>query len=713
MRKKSFGRLSGLGRKAGVIVLLSAASAVSSGAYAQQDGYNDKRSYESSRSSYGTTEDPETFELNPVVVTGTGTVQRLKNSPAPVQIITAGEIKKAGISDIQQALTMMVPSISFRPNAMGSYLMMNGLSNKHILILVNGRKLTGDISGNIDLGQIDLSRVSRIEVLGGAASSLYGSDAIGGVINLITNDPKETVSFTSSSSYTRKNQFDQSLGLDIAQGKTGSYTSFKFSHSDGWQNNRFTEGSDGLTETLAPLSIGFNSRNLSQKFTFDASERLSFYINGSYYNKILDRPVTRDDIAGGSKYNTAYEGYNWGAGALYKLSEKNSLQFDYSGSDYKSRYKYLVESGEYLPGDYALTKAQKNEEAELKGIFGFAENNTTVIGASFRKETLGRPDSDLDKSVSTASAYVQHEIKFLDHFTAIAGVRLDSHKETGTRLTPKTAIMYSAGNFNARATYAAGFRSPGIDELYYHMFKKDHGSKTTITLGNPDLSPEKSNYYSLNAEYRSDKFSISVTGYINKVKDMVTYKSTSFSKLDPERQEALRAEFPEIEDLSSTKNLSVKEYFNFEEAKIKGVEINLSARILPELTLSGNYAWAYGRGLNSDGTWQNIERSIRNTATITGNWAHSWKSYTFNVNLSARMQGKVLYPSDADGNAPGYGVWNITTRHTFDCFNRFTVEPGIGMENIFNRKDNRPLNKNFALYSPGRSITLSLILKIK
>lgn len=101
--------------------------------------------------------------------------------------------------------------------------MMNGLSNKHVLILVNGRKVTGDITGNIDLNQIDMTRVKRIEVLNGAASSLYGSDAIGGVINIITNEPKDVVAFSSNSSYTRKNQFSQGLNLDIAQGKI-SYT---------------------------------------------------------------------------------------------------------------------------------------------------------------------------------------------------------------------------------------------------------------------------------------------------------------------------------------------------------------------------------------------------------------------------------------------------------------------------------------------------------
>ena len=84
-----------------------------------------------------------------------------------------------------------------------------------------------------------------------------------------------------------------------------------------------------------------------------------------------------------------------------------------------------------------------------------------------------------------------------------------------------------------------------------------------------------------------------------------------------------------------------------------------------------------------------------------------------NLHLNGRLQSKVYYPGDADGNAPGYGIWNLNTRHTFDGFRNFVIEPGIGIDNIFNKKDNRPLNKNFALYSPGRSVVISLALRLK
>ena len=144
---------------------------------------------------------------------------------------------------------------------MGSYLMMNGLSNKYVLILINGRKVTGDISGNIDISQIDMSRVKRIEVLNGAASSLYGSDAIAGVINIITNQPKDEISFTTNSRYTRKNQFSQGLNLDIAKGKLASYTAYKYDHSDGWQNSGLTvDKNDDLVETLDQLFSAIHLR---------------------------------------------------------------------------------------------------------------------------------------------------------------------------------------------------------------------------------------------------------------------------------------------------------------------------------------------------------------------------------------------------------------------------------------------------------------------
>ena len=651
------------------------------------------------------------YELNPVVVTGTGVHQRLKNTPVPVEVISGSDMRNAGLNDLQEALTMMVPTLSFQPNSMGSYLRLNGLSNNHVLILVNGRKLVGDISGNVDLGQIDMNLVKRIEVLNGAASTLYGSDAVGGVINIIMEQPGDVSEFSSNSRYTSKNRFDQGLSLKLRAGKVGSLTSYNYQHSDGWQNSPFSEDGDELVRDIDQLSLGYTNNTLSQRFTYDPNERLSFYADGTYYNRLLDRPVEREGVSGGWKYNTFNESYSWSAGGTYKLGTLGSIKFDYYGRSYGQYYKYMVESAGFLPGEYSLTKRQKYHEGELKGIFYFTENSNTVFGLDYKHENLRRPDANLDKGLGTFSAYAQHEHRFLEHFTGIAGVRYDNYEEIGSRFTPKVALMYNVGPVNVRGTYAMGYRAPGIDELYYHMLKP-MGSRYVISLGNPDLKAETSNYISLNAEYRTSRLTVSLTGYMNFIKHMVTSKSAKFDALSDERKAWIREEFPEINDLKVTK-VSVKDYYNFAKADVKGLEANVTYVPITGLTLSLNYALAHGKGLNDDGTWQRLNRSTLHTGTFTANYVHGWDKYKLNVNLTGRVQSKTYYPGDVDGDAPGYGIWNLTTRHTFDYFRSFSLTPGIGVDNIFDRRDMRPLNKNFALYSPGRSVVVSLTVTLK
>ena len=111
-----------------------------------------------------------TYNLNPVVVTGSGHHQRLKSTATPVRVLSNQEIKEQGITTFDDALTRMMPQASMAPNSMGTFLRLNGLGNKYILILINGQKLSGDISNNVDLNRINMARVKRIEVLDGAAS---------------------------------------------------------------------------------------------------------------------------------------------------------------------------------------------------------------------------------------------------------------------------------------------------------------------------------------------------------------------------------------------------------------------------------------------------------------------------------------------------------------------------------------------------------------
>ena len=583
-----------------------------------------------------------TVDLNPVVVTGTGTHQRLKNTPAPVEVVTANEIKKAGITDFQQAMTMLVPSLSFSTNSMGSYLMMNGLSNKYVLILINGRKLIGDTANNIDLSRIDMSRVKRIEVLDGAGSSLYGSDAIAGVINIITNEPKELMQVTSTTRYEDHRQLTQMVNADIATEKFGSYTSYKHEQSAGWRNSDLAYVTDSKTgavstiPTVSPTSNGFHSNLVNQKFTFQPTEKFSFYANGGYYWKLTDRPVYDKSIDGGSKYNLHYESYNFGVGGRYKINKRSSIQLDLINDNYMQNYKYLVDDTKknIAIGDYTKTKRQHFYDAELKGIFNFAKDNMTVFGVDYRSESLDRPSANVDKAIYTASAYAQHEIKLWNCLKGIAGVRYDYHELAGGRFTPKVALMYSVGAFNIRGTYSTGYRAPGLDELYYYLVKP--GGRT-ITQGNKDLKAEHSNYYSINLEYNTNRLNVSVTGYLNYINGMINATTTPLKDLP--NGEELRAKAQKdfnLTDAEAKKLSNYKLYGNLDKGVIRGFEINAASNLGAGFSLNGNYAFAYARGKSVDGVWGNIERSVRHTGTVAGNYSHSWDDYLLNINKDGK-----------------------------------------------------------------------------
>ena len=653
-----------------------------------------------------------TYNLNPVVVTGSGHHQRLKSTATPVRVLSSQEIHEQGISTFDGALTRMMPQVSMSPNSMGTFLRLNGLGNKYILILINGQKLTGDISNNVDLNRINMSRVKRIEVLDGAASSLYGSDAIAGVINIITDQPTQNlVSVTSDTRISGHGQLTENVTLDIYKNGFGSYTSFSHDQADSYRNNdlEYVKGSDTETQqTIAPFFTGYRSKIIGQKFTYAPTEQLALNAGLDYSYKITDRPETRPDITGGLDYEMRYKGFRWNVGGIYKFTAKNSLQATFTVDRFRYGKEYDVETKTNHVSDYVQSKKQRMMDGEVKAILGLMKNSTTIFGADWRKDYLSATSGDINQHVYTLAAYAQHEMKFLKDFTATLGLRLTHHETFKNHLTPKATLMYAPGNFRFRATYSAGFRAPGLDELYYHYFSVNRG-KAQISFGNQDLSPEKSNYFSLNAEYRSQTIAVSVTGFINRINDMVVKQNV---KVNATSLDMLRKEFPEMTDDQAAKLEQYALYQNSDKGDVKGIQLNVSANIFSGFNLSANYVYTYARSKNGE-EWTPLERSIRHAATIAANYHHVWGRYGLNVNLNGRLQSKTYYPSYED--APGFGVWNLHTTHSFDVARWAFLEPSIGVDNLFGKVDCRidSSARKYALYSPGRMLVIGLKVRFK
>ena len=652
-----------------------------------------------------------TYNLNPVVVTGSGHHQRLKSTATPVRVLSSQEISEQGITTFDGALTRMMPQASMAPNAMGTFLRLNGLGNKYILILINGQKLSGDISNNVDLNRINMARVKRIEVLDGAASSLYGSDAIAGVINIITDQPTQNlISITSDTKVSGHGIMTEAVSLDIYKNGFGSYTSFSHDQADSYQTNdeEYVKGSEPQTQkTIAPFFTGYRSNIIGQKFTYAPTQHLALNAGLDYSYKITNRPETRSDITGGTDYEMRYKGLRWNVGGIYKFTNRHSLQADFTVDRFRYGKEYDVETKTYQIGDYVQSKKQRMMEGELKAILGITTHSTTIFGADWRKDYLVATSGNIDQHVSTLAAYAQHEMKFLKDFTATFGLRYTHHETFNNHLTPKLSLMFAPGSFRFRATYSAGFRAPGLDELYYHYYAVNRG-KPQISFGNQNLKPEDSHDFSLNAEYRTHLIAISLTGYLNRINDMIVKQKID---VDDTSLAMLQREFPEMTEAEASKLVSYALYQNSDKGDVKGMQLNISANILPGLNISANYVYTYAR-YKSGEAWQTLERSIRHAATIAVNYHHSWRQYALNVNLNGRLQSKTYYPDYED--APGFGIWNLNTTHSLHFLKGVLFKPSLGIDNIFDKVDRRidASDRKYALYTPGRMFVIGGTIKL-
>jgi len=660
-----------------------------------------------------------THNLNPIVVTGSGHHQRLKSTATPVHVLSRQEISEQGIATFDAAITRMMPQVSMAPNSMGTFLRLNGLGNKYILILINGQKLSGDISNNVDLSRINMSRVKRIEVLDGAASSLYGSDAIAGVINIITDQPTgELVAVSSNTRVSGEGQLTQAVNLDIYHKGWGSYTTFTRDQADSYRNNslEYVKGSDTETQTsIAPLFTGFRSNVLDQRFTFSPNEHFAMNAGIGFSYKITDRPNTRDDVAGGTDYEMRYKGLRWNVGGIYKIDRRNSFQADFTVDKFRYGKEYDVQTKNYEVGDYVQSKKQQSLEGEIKGIFHFFGTGsqwadaTTIVGVDWRKDFLKATSGNISQNAAIMAVYAQHEQQLIANLTATVGMRYSHHETFGSHFTPKATLMYALGHLRFRATYSAGFRAPGLDELYYHYFSVNRG-KPQIIFGNTDLKPEKSHYLAFNTEWRSKVLAVSLTGFVNRVNDMVVRQNID---VDERTLGMLQTEFPEMTSEQAGKLERYSLYQNSEQGLVQGVQVNVSANLFRGFNVTANYACNYTR-TKSDQQWTVLERSIRNTATVAANYHYVVnRHYSFGVNLNGRFQSKTYYPDYED--APGFGVVNLHTSHKFDVCKWATFEPSVGVDNIFDKVDRRidSTNRKFALFSPGRMLVLALKVNLK
>ena len=666
-------------------------------------------------------------QLDEVVVTATGTPHTLKNVPVQTEIISRKQIEQLGAASFEDILSQLSSGFDFNAGDMGSQMTLNGLGNNYILIMIDGKRLNGDNGGENDLGRIDPHNIDHIEIVKGAGSALYGSDAMAGVINVITRRHDDQALYlentTRGGSYMDLRQHN-SIGFSI--GKFTSLTTFQLQHTDGWQNT----GEEDPAQTEFHI---YDSRNktvnkytngqLSQRITFTPSERLSFTTDGYLYGKRIYRPTNgRYPSCDVNTFDMRYRDAGASFGTEWKCGGSDLITFDVDWNRHAYYYHYTATTLEdgydpngrfthyypYFEGQEHLQSDQQRTMAELKGIFDLPLANLLSAGAEYRYDYLNAPMRVKDGKANdwTAALYLQDEFTGLEWLNVTAGIRLIENKAFGFHATPKISAMFKSGDFRLRTGWSKGFKSPTPKEQGYH-YLRTMGATTFLYLGNPDLKAQTSDYISAGIEYSHGGFSASATGYRNVLDNMITLVNIPLSQIPEGTAEYMG---------DGSADIVPRMYRNMEDAQTTGIDASLTWRITSGLTLGGSYSWLDTKAHVYDTRHERlnevtIDGMAHHKCNVYGTWQHRFSdAYRMGLGLYGRASSTRYYQNN--GNGKPYQIWKLTTTHDLGrSKNGLAWRVETGIDNILDYKETTPHGLHYGTTTSGRTFYCTLSVK--
>lgn len=636
--------------------------------------------------------------INEVVVTGSRTARPIKMSPVTTQVLGGKALVDAGYSNLQQALQQETPGLNIQKVGFGNEISMQGLDARHVLFLMDGERMTGDMAGNLDYERFNLHAIDRVEIVKGASSTLYGSRAAGAVINLITKKTDKPLSIDAGIRYGQMNErnykhpqpkdflymFEQNadrpnlqswVSAGFKAGKFTSQTDVWYSESDAFymyqaENDKkvYTkEANPFLPHDITVVSnavrppMGIEGKEhitVSQKLYYNPNPNLSVLVYGSSffmntYDLIQDMTFSQArDWTAGTKVTYHVKDWFSVTGSLhadfydrFKRHERiDKRQKDYESSIYQPR---LTVTSNYFNG-HSLILGMEHTSDELTSD-RFSGNANHDLKTRALKET---------------EYFLQDGWTINPRWMISVGIRTNFSKAFGFMGMPKVAAKYSPDkHWSLRANYSMGYRSPSIKELFFNW---DHLGMFMIR-GNENMRPEKNNYFSLGAEYSNDRLFVSGTAYGNYFRD-------------------------KIEGVWRIYDMQYNfEYTNLSQQRLLGLEVLARWSVLDCLTLNGTYSFvdvSKNKGIQ-------VNTTSPHAATASMDYKYMKKNYRLNAVFSASyMGGKKFdvqdrvfvkeenksYDAYFRCDLPQYVLCNLSVSQTF--WNK--VKLTLGMDNLFN-----------------------------
>jgi outer membrane receptor for ferrienterochelin and colicins len=649
--------------------------------------------------------DPETVDMLPVVVTGTGSRHRIQDVPVQTEIITKKDIAELSGRNVEEVISTLSSSIDYTSSSMGSNIKINGLGKDYVLILVNGKRLTGSVGGYADLSRINTDDIEQIEIVKGASSTLYGSDAIAGVINIITKRKKQNVSVSNSSYVGGYGHFKQLNTIHFNRNKLSAKTSFNYKKKDGYQLNTLKYNNKWKSNHNLPYLVETDYRpvnktkayTISQFIEYDINSKISVNANASWYEKRLYFPFKAQ------MHNYYYNNRTFSLGGRYKLKNKNYIEIsaDYGTYLYYMEFPYKynktftpTDRKTFYPGDRFKNSEQTDINILTKGEFNINNKNRLIAGVDVTGQYLQAQYrlTEPDVKAYSYSVYLQDEYKISERFNLVGGLRAIYHDRSGFTLTPKFTAMYKQNAFTYRLTYSNGYKTPTLKELYYYYESFRMGTYT-LYLGNTELKPQKSNYISLSTEYVKGKFRTGVNLYLNSINNMISYLIIPTSYDDRRRG---------IEE--------TKKRYNIDKARNIGFDWHFSLYPVNNILVSGGYSYVDARNVTQDIRLNGVSE---HSATFKTAWRKDFTGYKLNISLSGVYKSDRFYLEEdmEHSYAKPYQLWKITTKHKIKSVKIVDLTLTAGVDNIFDYVDDSPYGSHYGTLNPG--ITLFAGVNVK
>jgi len=571
-----------------------------------------------------------------MVVTASAVEQNLKDAPASISVITREDLQKKPVQNLKDVLKD-VPGVQITnesDNRQG--VSIRGLGSGYTLILVDGKRVNSRNAvfrhNDFDLSWIPAESIERIEVVRGPMSSLYGSDALGGVVNIITRKVGKAWHGTVSADTTvqeHRDRGDTGNGNVFASGPLiDDLLGVKVYGALGKREKDQASSASGSTGQ--PRIEGYTSRNANVEFSLtpDKDQDITFGYG-------MDRQDRDSDTL--DKNRIERENYSLGHNGRWGLAN-TELRF----------------YGENIENKNAETITSKNNSLDGKVVIPLGEyNQLMTFGGEYRNDKLEDGVNMKNGGSTQANQYalfLEDEWRIFESLALTGGVRMDDHENNGVNWSPRAYLVYNATDtVTLKGGWASAFKAPSLLQLSPDWQSASCRGGCNV-VGSKDLKAETSESIEFGLYYAGEEglledVNASATVFQNDIDDMITVIRTANKNLAPTYQNFVGF------DASGN---PIFKYYNVNKARIRGLETEVSLPVAEAWNLKLNYTYNDARDLSNGGN-KPLSDLPFHTTNATLDWK-PWDAWSFY--LSANYKGKSRTVTDGNPTPGGYTVWN-------------------------------------------------------